>query len=413
MTKRIIVLLLCLVMLLAMPVSAFASEPDTAAPAPSSVRYISSGEISFGTAVLYDAWGNELPVEYAYSPRITISQSIAGQLSEMLADCGFSLPAMSYDYQLMNMQSFFVVRVTDGQALAAIIDAMVNKPAADITDTAANDAVLSPSDVSGSDLSGSDVYVPENTPETSTTAPAEDSAPANTTSLHALLFGSATFEAYPTLEASFAKAFPEFTFTSPEPAALPQSLNYVSGVAVDPDGMTAQITVIPEPEYVEREVFGEVFQVLMVSSVAYRYELSRFDISGLTDGAVIPDKPVDIVSPSDVTTTAPTTTTTFVELTTTTASTTGSTTTTTAPTTTTTTAAPVYSEGYPREAVVTTRWMRLNVRSGPGTEYKIVAKLDKGDMVTVLEYNEAEGWYRVKLSDGTTGWCTDEYITLK
>ena len=412
MTKRITALLLCLLMLMTLPISAFASETDAAASSPASVRYISSGSITFGTATLYDSDGNALPLEYVYSPRVTMSGSTSKQLTEMLQDCGFSLPAMQFDYQLMNMQNFFTVRVTDGQALARIIDAMVTRANED--DGAAvssSDAPVSgtDADVSSSDLSGTDADA---------VLPAEDDAPAQnvTTSLHTLLFGAASFEVYSTLEESLAAAFPEFTFASPEAVAFPESLNSVAGVAVDPDGMTAQVTVTPEPEYVEREVFGEVFQVLMVSSVAYRYEIARYDISGAADGAVIPEKTEEpVVSPSDTTaeTTASTTTTTATTTTTTTEeeSTAQTTTTTAAATATTTAANDDDNDGYPCEGVVSTKWKRLNVRTGPGLEYKIIEQLDKGTLVTVIDHED--GWYRIALADGTEGWCTDEYITLK
>jgi len=430
MTRRLTALILCLIMLATLPLSAFASQVDTTTPAmPSSVRYVPSGEIIVGTATLYDAAGNQLPIEYAYSSRITISQSIAGQLAEKLSDCGFQLPVLEYNYQLMNMQSFFVVRVTDGLALARIIDSMVNRTAntAPVTEVSSSDrtsAAISDSDVSSSDVSSSDVSATDTVTDTQpddTFAPignqTTDAPPASTTSLHALLFGSATFDAYPTLEASIANAFPEFTFEKPVKAPLPQTLNYVSGVALAPDGMTAQVAVLPEPEYVEREVFGEVFQVLMVSNVAYSYELSSYNISGATDGAVIPEQPAGPVIPSDTDTTEPTTaptTTTTATTTTTTTTSASATQSATATTTTTTTTTTTENNGkFPCEGYVSTRRMRLNVRSGPGTDYKIITKISKGTTLTVLDYDEKAEWYKVKLSDGTIGWCTAEYITLK
>ncbi len=411
MIKRVTALLMCFLMLVALPLSALASEDDAGAPAaPASVRYISSGSITFGTAVLYDAYGNELPLEYAYSPRITISQSIAEQLTEMLRECGFALPAIQFDYQMMNMQSFFVVRVTDGAALAKVIDAMVSEPQPEEV-TSGSDAV-SASDVSSSDVSESDAFViPPYEGGTQFETPKKIN-----TSLHALLLGAATFDAYSTLETSFANAFPEFTFQAPAAVALPQTLNSVSGITVEPDGMSASITVMPEPEYVEREVFGEVFQVLMVSSAAYRYQLTRLDIAGGTEGAVIPERPVvsdsDVTEPEEeTTTTEATTTTTTASTTTTTQSSTASESASTTTTTTTTTVRDDDNDGFPRSGVVTTQRLRLNVRSGPGTGYKVIGKLDKGDKVTVV--SEKDGWYEIELSGGKTGWCTSEYITLR
>lgn len=422
MSRRIVSLLLCLVMLMALPLGAAASESQNSTISAGEVRYVPSGSVTFGSISLYDPDGNELPLEYAYSSSITLSASIAGQLSKMLSDYGFSLPAMNYDYQLMNRQSFFVVRVTDGQALSAVIDGIMNRSIA-----AETYSPVSASDVSASDLSPSDADAavsPEDNSSFVTPEPDDHTPPSDTTSLHKLLFGSASFEVFPTLESSVRNAFPEFDFAAPEAAVLPDDLTYISGVTMPEDRLSAQIAVTPEPEYVEREMFGEVFKVLMVSNVAYRYDFARFDIVGTTDGAVVPEKPEE---PSDTdlpaepeeeeiipdepeeTTTTTTTTTTVTTSTTTTISTTEKV------TTTTTTSVPDddddHDDDYPRTGVVTTRWKRLNVRTGPGTGYDSIAQIDKGDTVSVVDYKD--GWYKVELFDGTVGWCTAEYITLK
>ncbi len=45
----------------------------------------------------------------------------------------------------------------------------------------------------------------------------------------------------------------------------------------------------------------------------------------------------------------------------------------------------------------------VNVRTGPGTNFPVVTKVNSGEMVTLKD--QAFGWYRVVLSDGaTTGW---------
>jgi cell wall-associated NlpC family hydrolase len=51
---------------------------------------------------------------------------------------------------------------------------------------------------------------------------------------------------------------------------------------------------------------------------------------------------------------------------------------------------------------------RLNVRSGPGTNYGIVGKANNGEVLQLLELSN--GWYKVKLSNGTVGWVTSQYI---
>jgi hypothetical protein len=51
----------------------------------------------------------------------------------------------------------------------------------------------------------------------------------------------------------------------------------------------------------------------------------------------------------------------------------------------------------------------LNVRSGPSTDYPIVARLARGDEVVILGRNKASTWLQVKLADGKQGWVWAEY----
>ncbi|WP_110954270.1 SH3 domain-containing protein [Anaerosinus massiliensis] len=52
----------------------------------------------------------------------------------------------------------------------------------------------------------------------------------------------------------------------------------------------------------------------------------------------------------------------------------------------------------------------VNVRTGPGTDYPSITKVNKGTVVTVRE--QAFGWYKVVLSDGTTGWLASWFVSL-
>ena len=52
----------------------------------------------------------------------------------------------------------------------------------------------------------------------------------------------------------------------------------------------------------------------------------------------------------------------------------------------------------------------LNIRQGAGTNYSIIGKLYKGDVVNILSFSN--GWYKIKLSNGSTGWVSSQYITL-
>jgi uncharacterized protein YraI len=48
----------------------------------------------------------------------------------------------------------------------------------------------------------------------------------------------------------------------------------------------------------------------------------------------------------------------------------------------------------------------LNVRSGPGTGYPVIAGLRQGDQATVVGRHSASGWWQVKLDSGATGWVS-------
>lgn len=52
---------------------------------------------------------------------------------------------------------------------------------------------------------------------------------------------------------------------------------------------------------------------------------------------------------------------------------------------------------------------RVNVRTGPGTNYPSLTKVNRGDVVTIKE--QAFGWYKVVLPDGnTTGWIAGWFV---
>jgi hypothetical protein len=59
--------------------------------------------------------------------------------------------------------------------------------------------------------------------------------------------------------------------------------------------------------------------------------------------------------------------------------------------------------------IVETQRTRLNIRSGQGTNYKIVGKADKGEQLLILE--DTGQWYHVQLQDGTLGYAHSDYVT--
>ena len=76
------------------------------------------------------------------------------------------------------------------------------------------------------------------------------------------------------------------------------------------------------------------------------------------------------------------------------------------------TAEPAPTEETPSEprAVVTNE--TLNIRSGPGTGYKIVGALKQGDEVTVTGRNKAGTWLAITTGAGLKGWVYADYTSV-
>lgn len=53
--------------------------------------------------------------------------------------------------------------------------------------------------------------------------------------------------------------------------------------------------------------------------------------------------------------------------------------------------------------------LEITLRTGPGLDYRIVRMLQSGQQLEVLE--TTEGWTRVRLPDGTTGWVFTRYLS--
>lgn len=54
----------------------------------------------------------------------------------------------------------------------------------------------------------------------------------------------------------------------------------------------------------------------------------------------------------------------------------------------------------------------LRVRTGPGTSYSIKTSVYYGNVVGILA-QYSNGWYKVQLANGTTGYCSGSYLTIK
>jgi len=55
--------------------------------------------------------------------------------------------------------------------------------------------------------------------------------------------------------------------------------------------------------------------------------------------------------------------------------------------------------------------VRLNLRTGPGSGYRILATLQTGDEISILQ--RAEGWTKVRASDRKEGWIPAGYLQSK
>ena len=66
----------------------------------------------------------------------------------------------------------------------------------------------------------------------------------------------------------------------------------------------------------------------------------------------------------------------------------------------------------PQTGVVSTEDTRLNVRSGPGTDFDIVAKLDPGVEVKIVGTSDDGLWVAIESADGSvSGWASSEFVT--
>lgn len=72
---------------------------------------------------------------------------------------------------------------------------------------------------------------------------------------------------------------------------------------------------------------------------------------------------------------------------------------------------PPVEDAKPEEKsqIATVNTNDLNIRAGANTSYSILAKVNKGDVVLIKEKN-SNGWYKVELSTGITGWCNGVYL---
>ena len=63
-------------------------------------------------------------------------------------------------------------------------------------------------------------------------------------------------------------------------------------------------------------------------------------------------------------------------------------------------------------AVVNTQNYNLNVRKNPGIDQPIIGSALKGSTIKVLETDKGNGWTKVQLDDGTTGYVSSKYLII-
>jgi hypothetical protein len=73
----------------------------------------------------------------------------------------------------------------------------------------------------------------------------------------------------------------------------------------------------------------------------------------------------------------------------------------------------VPGSALPNLATVVTVSSNLNVRSGPGTGYSILAKAPKNSVVTMLGRDQSSAWVQVQLASGARGWASAQYLSPK
>lgn len=54
----------------------------------------------------------------------------------------------------------------------------------------------------------------------------------------------------------------------------------------------------------------------------------------------------------------------------------------------------------------------LNVRTGPGTNYRLIGQVSPGETFEFVREDESAGWYEMRLSATSTGWVTGQYAEV-
>lgn len=69
------------------------------------------------------------------------------------------------------------------------------------------------------------------------------------------------------------------------------------------------------------------------------------------------------------------------------------------------------SAAYAQNTMYVNDVIKITMRTGPGIDHKVIAMLQSGETVEVLERNP--DWSRVRLPDGKEGWALTRFLTTK
>lgn len=62
--------------------------------------------------------------------------------------------------------------------------------------------------------------------------------------------------------------------------------------------------------------------------------------------------------------------------------------------------------------IITINGARVNIRSGPGTNYPVIQTLDKNETAPATGFNSGQTWVRIKLPNGRAGWVSADLVDI-
>lgn len=66
----------------------------------------------------------------------------------------------------------------------------------------------------------------------------------------------------------------------------------------------------------------------------------------------------------------------------------------------------------PTLPIVTIIGARVNIRSGPGTNYPVIQTLDRNDTAPATGFNSGQTWVQIELPDSTPGWVSTSLVDI-